>query len=213
MSDMPSLVPHDTGRPSRSPAYTFAMARRRSLLRHLAAAVLAVPILAACAEPPTRELSQAQGALDAARAAGAEAYAHTEFQAADAALKKAHAAVAERDYRQALGFALDAREQARTAAREAAAARARAATDVALSIQTAARDLDALRARLSAPATTGALRARVAPALDALTTQLQEARSAMAAGDYGRAAERTRTVRDRLSELSVAVETERPRGR
>ena len=90
---------------------------------------LGAAVLVACAEPPTREISQAQGALDAARAAGAEAYARTEFQAADAALKKAHDAVAERDYRQALSFALDAREQARTAAREAAAARARAATE------------------------------------------------------------------------------------
>jgi Domain of unknown function (DUF4398) len=156
-------------------------------------------VLAACAEPPTREISQAQGALDAARAAGAEAYATTEFQAADAALKKAHTAVGERDYRQALSFALDAREQARTAAREAAAARARAATAVALAIQTAARGVETARTRLAGPSGTRELRARLGPALDELITQLQEARSAVAAGEYARAAERTRAIEERLA--------------
>jgi len=163
--------------------------------------LLGAAVLVACAEPPTREISQAQGALDAARAAGAEAYARTEFQAADAALKKAHEAVAERDYRQALSFALDAREQARTAAREAAAARGRAATDVALAIQTAARDIEAARKRLAGG--TREQRARQAPTLDELTTQLQEARSSVAAGDYARAAERTRAIQDRLAAVTA----------
>jgi hypothetical protein len=163
----------------------------------------AAAALAACAEPPTREISQAQGALDTARAAGAEAYARNEFQAADAALKKAHAAVAERDYRQALSFALDAREQARTAAREAAAARARAATEVALRIDAAARAVEGARTRLAGPAGTRELRARLGPALDELTTQLQEARSTVAAGDYARAAERTRAIEQRLAAVTA----------
>jgi predicted S18 family serine protease len=179
------------------------MSRMRSIARHGAALLLGAALVAACAEPPTREISQAQGALDAARAAGAEAYAKTEFQAADAALKKAHAAVAERDYRQALSFALDAREQARIAAREASTARARAATDVAQRIQTVANDLAAARQRLAGPAGTRELRARLTPAFDELSTQLQEARSSVAAGDYARAAERTRAVQDRLAELTA----------
>jgi hypothetical protein len=174
------------------------MLRLRSIARRAAAVTLGATLLTACAEPPTREISQAQGALDAARAAGAEVYARSEFQAADTALKKAHGAVAERDYRQALGFALDAREQARTAAREASAARARAASDVAQAIQTAARGVDTARARL-----TGSQRARLAPALDELTTQLQEARSAVAAGDYARAADRTRAIQERLAALTL----------
>ena len=177
------------------------MPRARSFAPSLAALVLGAALSAACAEPPTREISQAQGALDAARAAGAEAYARTEFQAADAALKKAHEAVAERDYRQALSFALDAREQARTAAREAAAARGRAATDVALAIQTAARDIEAARKRLAGG--TREQRARQVPTLDELTTQLQEARSSVAAGDYARAAERTRAIQDRLAAVTA----------
>jgi predicted S18 family serine protease len=179
------------------------MSRPRSFAPSLAALVLGAALSTGCAEPPTREIGQAQGALDAARAAGAEAYARTEFQAADAALKKAHEAVAERDYRQALSYALDAREQARTAAREAAAARGRAATEVALAIQTAAADIDAARKRLAGPAATRELRARQTPALDELTTQLQEARSSVAAGDYARAMERTRAIQDRVTAITA----------
>jgi predicted S18 family serine protease len=177
------------------------MPRASSIARPVAATLMSAVLLAACAEPPTREISQAQGALDAARAAGADAYAKTEFQAADAALKKAHDAVAERDYRQALSFALDAREQARTAAREASTARARAATEVAQAIQTAARGIEGARTRLAGPGIPRELHARLRAVLDELTTQLQEARSAVAAGDYARAAERTKPVQDRLAAL------------
>ena len=183
--------------------YFLAMPRVRPIARSVAAMLAGAVVLVACAEPPTREISQAQGALEAARAAGAEAYAKSEFQAADAALTKAHAAVAERDYRQALSFALDAREQARTAAREAAAARARAATEVALAIQAATRGVETARARLAGPTGTRELRARLGPALDELTTQLQEARSAVAAGDYTRAAERTKAIEERLAAVSA----------
>jgi hypothetical protein len=158
-------------------------------------------VLVACAEPPTREINQAQGALDAARAAGAETYAKTEFQAADAALRKAHDSVAERDYRGALGFALEAREQARAAVREAAAARARAATAVSEDIQTVSRAIQTAHSRLAGPSVARDARARVAPALADLDKQLQEARSATAAGDYARAAERVKWIQGRLAEL------------
>ncbi len=179
------------------------MSRPRSIAELLVALLVAATAMTACAEPPTREISQAQGALDAARAAGAETYARTEFEAADAALAQAHRAVAERDYRQALSSALDARERARTAARDASAARARAATDVAHAIQAAARGVEAARGRLVRPGAARELRARLGPALDALTVQLQEARSAVAGGDYAQAAERTRAVAERLAAITA----------
>jgi hypothetical protein len=185
------------------------MLRPRSIARSTAAAILGAVALAACAEPPTREIAQAQGALEAARAAGAETYARTEFQAADEALRRAHTAVADRDYRQALSFALDAREQARAAAREAAAARGRAAASVAQAIQQAARGLEAFRGRVTGPGSTRDQRARYPARLDELMAQLQEARSAVAAGDYARAAERARTVQTRVDAL--AAELPKPR--
>ena len=76
--------------------------------------------VAACGEPPTREMDQAQGAIDAARAARADRYATEEYDAAVAALKRAQDAVAQRDYRLALNHALDSRERAQDAAKKAA---------------------------------------------------------------------------------------------
>jgi hypothetical protein len=75
---------------------------------------------AACGDPPTREMDQAQGAIDAARAAGADRYATEDYQAAVGALKSAQDAVAQRDYRLALNHALDSRERAQAAAKQAA---------------------------------------------------------------------------------------------
>jgi len=93
----------------------------------LLAALLVLP---ACAEPPTKELNQAQGALDTARAAGAEQYATAEYRNAAAALKAANDAVTQGDYRLALSNALDSRERAQNAARIAAESRARVRSEV-----------------------------------------------------------------------------------
>lgn len=90
------------------------------------AAVALVAALAGCASPPTRELAIAQGAIDAARAAGAAAFARDELTAAESTLSRAQAAVTERDYRAALGYALDAHLKAQDAAKAAADGRVRA---------------------------------------------------------------------------------------
>src|SRR5215831_1986994 len=83
--------------------------------------VLVVFVLAvACSDPPEKELHQAQGAIDAARAAGAEKYAADELKAAQDALDHANTAVGDRDYRLALNYALDSRERAQNAAKMAA---------------------------------------------------------------------------------------------
>lgn len=75
----------------------------------------------ACGDPPTREIDQAQGAIATARAAGADRYATEEYQAAVDALKRAQEAVIQRDYRLALNHAIDSRERAQNAAKQAAA--------------------------------------------------------------------------------------------
>lgn len=86
--------------------------------------------LSACADPPNKEMDQAQGAIDAARAAGADRYAGSEYTAATTALKNANEAVAQGDYRLALNYALDSREHAQNAAREAADTKARLRAEV-----------------------------------------------------------------------------------
>jgi hypothetical protein len=96
------------------------MSARRLLHSVAVVAALAALMGAACGDPPDKEIQQAQGAIDTARAAGADQYATTEYTAAQDALKRANEAVEQRDYRLALNYALDARERAQNAAKEAA---------------------------------------------------------------------------------------------
>ena len=72
--------------------------------------LVVVLVAISCAEPPHKEMDQAQGAIDAARAAGAEQYAAAEFTAATKALAQSNEAVTARDYRLALNYALDRNE-------------------------------------------------------------------------------------------------------
>jgi len=69
-------------------------------------------------------MDQAQGSIDAARAAGADRYATQQYEAAVKALQSAQDAVAQRDYRLALNYALDSRDRAQRAAKEAASQQA-----------------------------------------------------------------------------------------
>jgi len=104
-----------------------------------------------CASPPQREIDQAQGAIDAARAAGAERYAAIEYAAAAQALKQANDAVTDRDYRLALNYALESREQAQNAARTAADSRAKLRGNVERSIAEARAAIAQMRARMDGP--------------------------------------------------------------
>jgi hypothetical protein len=99
-------------------------------VRPLRAWVLALLLLTACGTPPHKELSEAQGAIDAARAAGAERYAAEEFAAATGSLTLATTAVSQRDYRLALNHALESREHAQNATRLATETEQRLRADV-----------------------------------------------------------------------------------
>ena len=108
----------------------------------------ALVFCAACSEPPQKEIDRAQGALDAARAAGAERYATADYTAAAAALQQAHEAVTQRDYRLALGKAVDASERALQAAREAADGKVRVRTEAEQAITDVSQSLQQLQATL-----------------------------------------------------------------
>ncbi len=121
---------------------------------------LTVGLLAGCAEPPDKEMDQAQGAIDAARAAGADQYAKTEYDAAATALQNAHEAVAAGDYRLALNYALEGREHAQNAARDTADTKARMRSDIERTLA----QVDALVAKAQSQIS-AAERARVPPRL------------------------------------------------
>lgn len=88
-----------------------------------AALAFLLALTTACAAPPDKEIAIAQGAIDAARAAGAADFATAELAGAEETLARAHSDVGARDYRAALGHALDANARAQSAARAAAEGR------------------------------------------------------------------------------------------
>ena len=140
--------------------------------RLLSAVMVAAVTAAACGDPPDKEIQQAQGAIDAAKAAGADLYARDELAAAEKALKDASAAVNDRDYRLALNNALDAREHAQTAAKQAADGQAAARSDAERVLRDAEIALAEARARLKTAETV-----RVPP------RTLNDARRLIADGD------------------------------
>jgi hypothetical protein len=150
-------------------------------------ALVIVILSASCAEPPNKEINQAQGAIDAARAAGADRFAADEFSAATDALKRAEEAVAAGDYRLALNHAIDSRERAQSAAKLAVEGRADARGQAERAIAEVATLISRAQAQLKDPdiarvngRTLRSPRATVAAA----ATKLQEARSALVREDY-----------------------------
>lgn len=156
--------------------------------RVLPALCLALFITVGCGgDPPEKEMQQAQGALDAAHAVGADTYAAEEFKAAQLALANAREAVTQRDYRLALDRALDSRERAQNAAREAADGKAAARVEADHALTAAQTQLDGAEARLKA-AEAGRVPARLLEGprrtIDTARTAVQEARSTFEKGDY-----------------------------
>ena len=132
-------------------------------------------------------MQQAHGAIAAARAAGADQYAHEEFVAAEDALKHAHEAVADRDYRLALNHALDSLERAQNAAREATDQKAVARSNADRAIAAATAALNGARAKLKAAETarvTARTLAEPRRVIAAGDERLQKARAAFDRGDY-----------------------------
>ena len=103
------------------------------------------------------------------------------------ALKRAHEAVAQRDYRQALNNALDARERAQVAAKETVNRKATARADATKALADADAALHDSRAKLKA-AETAHIAARTLAngrkAIDNGESAVQEARTAFEKGDY-----------------------------
>ncbi len=168
-------------------------------------ALVIVILSASCAEPPNNEINQAQGAIDTARAAGADRFAATEYSAATDALKRSEEAVASRDYRLALNHAIDSRERAQNAARLAVEGRADARGQAERAIAEVATLISRARAQLKDPdiarlngRTLRTPRATVAAA----EKVLQEARSALAKEDYATV---TKALNGAAADLQAAL--------
>jgi hypothetical protein len=173
-----------------------------------AACVLAALFITACGEPPNKEMDQAQGAIDAARAAGADRYAAAEYTAATDALKRSQDAVALRDYRLALNEALDSREHAQNAARQGADTKAQLRAEVERDMAQIAALIAEANTRLAA-----ATRARVPrrvldgprQELAAVDVSVQKAGEAMKADDYLSAKTALQGVQERITRAMSAL--------
>ena len=180
-------------------------------VRPLRAWVLALVLLTACGTPPHKEIDQAQGAIDAARAAGADRLATEEFTAATTSLKLANDAVGQRDYRLALSHALDSREHAQNAARLAAETHGRLRGDVERSMA----EITALIAQANGRLTTAERTARVsrrvvADARQSLATansDVQKAGAAVQAQDFTAAQALLSGAKQRISQVIARLDT------
>jgi hypothetical protein len=177
-------------------------------MRRLPAVLVILVLIAACSAPPQKEIDLAQGALDAARAAGAEQYAPQEYASATAALQQAHDAVAQNDYRLALTRALDAHDRAQDAAKGAADGKAHARGEAEAAAAGAAAALAQFLARIDAAATR--LGARdLAPArrtAAAAQAAVQKARAAIASEEYPAAKEAVKGIPERITAEIAAIE-------
>lgn len=172
---------------------------RRS--RRACCLLFALATAVACAEPPHKEIDQAQGAIDAARAAGAEQYAPAEYAAATQALTQASEAVTGRDYRLALNYALESREQAQNAARTAADTRVKLRGDVERSLAEVKALVTQAGALMKAPSTAQIPRRTRRSAQQTLTQAektLQEADAALQNEDYMKAEGMLDAARERI---------------
>jgi hypothetical protein len=162
---------------------------------------------AACSEPPQKEINRAQGAIDAARAAGADQYAPEAYKAATDALQQSHEAVEQRDYRLALSRALDANERALEAAKEAANGKARARSEVEGLLTMTANSIQQLQTKLRT-AEAARLPKLEAPRKLRADAQhaLQEARAGVKEGNYLEAIERIKPLPERIAAQIKAID-------
>ena len=158
-------------------------------------------------------MNQAQGAIDAAKAAGAEQFAATELAAAVDALRRSEEFVTQRDYRQALNYAIEGREQAQAAAKAAVEARARARGDAEALLAEATTLLAQARAQLRNADGTRVSRRALQDAretIDGAQTSVQNARTALNSDDYAQARKAlegvSKRIRSAISQISDSTE-------
>jgi len=190
------------------------------MFARLCITIAAAVLCSACANPPNKEMDQAQGAIDAARAAGAEQHASQEFAAAVTALNQSRDAVAQRDYRSALSFALDSRERAQDAAKQASDQRAALGGQTERSLTLVRALLDRGDQRVALAESLRVPRRTITSTrneLGAARIAVQKAGAAAERGDYQAAQREVDGISQRataiIGEINKAIAARQPRSR
>ena len=168
---------------------------------------------AACAAPPNREIADAELALKAAKATGADRYALESYTAAANAYRLANEAVLAGDYRLALNRALESREFAQTAERLAAEGQASARDEALKTMADVSTQLAHLTAQLDVAEKSRSMSTTmmrdVRQALTLINADVQKAGTAINDEDYMAALEALKGVKLRLDTASVEIESAR----
>jgi hypothetical protein len=178
-------------------------------VRRLLVIGLLLLAVAGCSEPPKKEIDQAQTALDLAKTAGADKYASDEYLAAATSLEKARAAVDQRDYRQALNYAIDSRQRSQSAITQSAEGKAAAKRAVDTLLTAVAKRIVDVQNRLpggEAVRTPAKEMRELRAALTQAQTGLQEARTQIGGGNYDKATSDLVAVREKLDAAVRASE-------
>jgi hypothetical protein len=172
--------------------------------------MLALVLLTACGTPPHKEIDQAQDAIEAARAAGADRLATEEFNAATASLKLANEAVGQRDYRLALNHALESREHAQNAARLAAETDGRLRGDVERSMVEVTALIAQAKGRLATAERTSRVSRRIVTdarqSLATVNSDVQKAGAAAQAQDFATAQALLSGAKQRISQVIMRLD-------
>lgn len=179
-------------------------------------ALASMALIVGCGgEPPTSDLAAAKQALDAARAAGAEKFASSDYSAAQGAYGGAEQAVnteAEKlfkNFDQAKGMIADAKAKAdrAKAAAEAEKGRLRSAAEGAISaaassVQQARAGVDAAPAGKGTEGDIEQLRADLGGA----DADINAARSAVSSEDFDQAQARAKSAQDKAAQVASGVQ-------
>lgn len=178
-----------------------------------ATACLSLLLVTACAAPPNREIADAQAALSAAEAAGAEEYAPDGYRAASDAYRLANEAVMNGDYRLALNRALESRELSQTAIRQAEERLAQVRADAHRALSEVTALLGTVTGELQAAERGRMPRRTVRDARAALTSaeaDVQEAGKAINEGKYDAAGAMLQGLKERLTAIGETLAGARP---
>lgn len=163
--------------------------------------------LAACEQPPTREIAAAEAQIEQARQAEAERFVPDRWRDAQAALASARSKVQQKDYRGALVAANDAAEKGRAAVQAVAAAKANAkgAADLAQrEISVFLEEIDQIRQEAVTAKVPEEAFAEVQPRVDEVREGLQRVTDTLGRGEVIEAQKAAAELRAQAADLPAA---------
>ena len=161
---------------------------------------------AGCSGPPTEEMMQAEAALQAAQAEGAEDYVSDDYRAAAEALKDAKSKTESSDYEAALVSALDARQKADMAKSRVAAEKLKLRGDLESTLTGLGEEWDALMVSTRKKRLNRDTRTAVDAARETYSQLITDVRDRMDAEDYIAAMQVMKEARTKATEIRELVD-------